>query len=351
MRLLCVLLLALVVAGTAGSAPRTAPSVTAAGTAIAVNGTPTFPIFAWAACPADIDVDLAAGVTAFMTHGEGCGSEDDFLDALGQRAYYVPQVGDTRDFAFDPRLLGYVQPDEPDAHGIAPEQLSLVPGRLVFMTLTPQFAADPASYRGYADKADALGFDVYPLTQACGRADLGAVYHGQRALVALAAGRPTFQWIETGAQQGACGAPVTPATVRAEAWLAIAGGARGIGWFTYAWQDGRAQSYGVGPDVPAAQAATSSAIQSLAPMLLAPSVRGVASTRLDPVKVGARSYGGATYLIAVNSYDVPVRWSRALPGPAAGRRVTVVGEGRTLVARGGVLRDSFTPLAVHVYAY
>jgi hypothetical protein len=350
MRLLCVLLLALVVAGTAGSAPRTAPSVTAAGPAIAVDGSPTFPIFTWAACPADIDADLAAGVTAFMNHGEGCGSEDDFLAALGQRAYYVPPVGDTLDFSHDPRLLGYVQPDEPDIHGIPPDQLSLVPGRFVFLTLTPQFTGDPAAYRAYAAKADALGFDVYPLAQACGRADLSAVYNGQRALVALAAGRPTYQWIETGAQQGACGAPVTPPTVRAEAWLAIAGGARGLGWFTYAWPDGRAQSYAVEPDVAAALTSTSAAIQDLAPMLLAPSIGGVASPRPDAVKVGARSYGGATYVIAVNSYDVPVRWSRALPRLGS-RRVTVVGEGRTLAAKSGVLRDSFAPLAVHVYAY
>ena len=350
----------LLVASAAGSGS-TPPAVTALGGAIAVDGRPTFPIFAWAACQGDIDADLAAGVTAFMTHGQGCGSEGDFLAALGQRAYYVAPIEDGRDFTADSRLLGYVQADEPDGHGTQPEELPAEPGRFVFMTLTAHFAQDQAPlpavakavYPAYAARADALGFDVYPLAQDCGHAtiSLASVYADQRDLVTLAGGRPTYQWIETGSQEGACGSPVTPSTVRAEAWLAVAGGARGLGWFTYAWPDGRAQSFAVDDDVAAAMARTSAELQGLAPILLAPSVRGLGSTRSDPVKVGARTYGGRTYLVAVNSWDVPVSWSRpSLPGLAR-QAVTVVGEHRTLRAVGGRLTDAFPPLGVHVYAW
>ena len=90
---------------------------------IAVDGHPYFPVFTWAACPEDIAHDLALGVTVFMEHGADC-SEDSFLAALGQRAYYVPAVDGARSFESDPRLFGYTQPDEPDGHGIGPGQLS-----------------------------------------------------------------------------------------------------------------------------------------------------------------------------------------------------------------------------------
>jgi hypothetical protein len=56
-------------------------------------------------------------------------------------------------------------------------------------------------------------------------------------------------------------------------------------------------------------------------------------------------------VIAVNSYDLPVRWSAdGLPGLRK-QRVTVVDEGRTLVARAGRLGDAFAPLGVHVYSF
>jgi hypothetical protein len=359
---LAVVLPALLLPGAAQPVSRSVPpSVVAAGSTMVVDGSPFFPVFVWAACPHDIDRDLAAGVTVFMVHGEGCGSEDDFLAALGPRAYYVPAVGDTRDFSSDPRLLGYSQPDEPDGHGIRPEQLDTVPGAFVYLTLTPHFARDqpPLSnsigkdlYPAYAAKANALGFDVYPLVQACGlgNSSLGLVYGEQRDLVALAGGRPTFQWIETSEQQGSCGSPVTASTVRAEAWLAIAGGARGLGYFTYAWPGGGPQSFAVSAEVSTAMAEVNAHIQSLAPILLAPLVRSVSSPRSDPVKIGARTFGGRTYLIAVNSFDVPVKWSRALPGPSR-RRVTVVGESRAIGAVGGRVTDNFAGLATHIYVY
>ena len=74
-----------------------------------------------------------------MEHGAVCGSEDSFLAALGQRAYYVPSVAGALSFESDPRLFGYTQPDEPDGHGIDPAPARGVPGHIVFMTLTTGF--------------------------------------------------------------------------------------------------------------------------------------------------------------------------------------------------------------------
>jgi hypothetical protein len=162
-----------------------------------VDGRPYFPVFTWAACPQDVDRDLAIGITVFMEHGAGCGSEADFLAALGQRAYYVPPVGGGLEG--EPRLLGYTQPDEPDSHGIGPAQLEDVPGRISFLTLTTGFLralpryADPAArdlYGAYRAKADMFGVAVYPLSHLCGVTALASIYEIQRDLVAFAPGKP-----------------------------------------------------------------------------------------------------------------------------------------------------------------
>jgi hypothetical protein len=57
-----------------------------------------------------------------------------------------------------------------------------------------------------------------------------------------------------------------------------------------------------------------------------------------------------TYLIAVNPFPTPRRWSRVLPGLAT-QKVAVVGEKRWLNARDGRLRDRFDPYSKHIYAW
>ena len=95
-------------------------------------------------------------------------------------------------------------------------------------------------YAPYWAKADAIGFDLYPLEKLCShRLTLRNVYDIQRQLVQENPGKPTYQWIETGPLEGECfWSPfrVTPATLQAEAWMAIAGGAAGIGYFTHTWR-------------------------------------------------------------------------------------------------------------------
>ena len=231
--------------------------------------------------------------------------EQAFLAELGQRAYYVPALDSRLDLATDPRLFGYTQPDEPDGHGIAPAQLGIAPGRVVFMTLTPQLHAiglpryrttrsARASTGPTARRPTCSGSPLYPLSHLCGLTALAAVYDVQRDLVAFAGGRPTFQWLETGSLEGGCGAPVTPATVGAEAWLAIAGGARGLGWFTYGWPDGEAQSFYVDPTSQRRWAAQTARIQSLAPALLAPATPLAAGPTSRSSWAGAPTAGRRT---------------------------------------------------------
>ena len=127
----------------------------------------------------------------------------------------------------------------------------------------------------------------------------------------------------------------TPLTIRAETWLAIAGGARGIGYFPDHWQP------------PIAQAITqvNTEISALGPALLARAVPATASA--GPVRVGARRFHGATYLIAVNTSWRRVTASVAVAGLRGVARA--FGENRALPIRSGAIRDRFGPLQAHVY--
>src|SRR2546428_10861823 len=87
---------------------------------------------------------------------------------------------------------------------------------------------------------------------------------------------------------------VTPATVRVESWLAIAGGAHGLGFFP---------SWG-SPAIGDAIAGVSRGVAELGVAMFAPQIP--ASSSNPWVKVSARVAGGAIYLVAVHpSYSAP----------------------------------------------
>jgi hypothetical protein len=260
-----------------------------------------------------------------------------------------------------PRVIGWHQPDEPDANGIdasslaAPDPQS---GRLTFLTVTAHFARDqrwlttqhPAAWwRAYAQRADVLGFDLYPLSHLCRQPKLGirSVFDEQRDLVRLAAGKPTFQWIEASAIDGTCGAdPVSPEALRAEVFLAIAGGANGIGYFTHAWASGPWVRFAVSDANRAAMSATDANLQALAAVLQGPDAGPVVSGQ-GGILVGARRAGRHLLVIAVNPGATPVTGRLSFRRFRAGI-VRAWNEDRT-VSRLGGFADAFGPLQVHLY--
>ena len=135
----------------------------------------------------------------------------------------------------------------------------------------------------------------------------------QRELVSLTRGKPTFQWIEAGPMEHCReNQDPTPAVVRAETWLAIAGGARGIGYFPDWWEE----------TIRGEVRLTNREILALAPALLSPVAKANWSTD-GPVRIGARRYNGATYVIAVNTstamtYVAPLAPRADTDGPSVG---------------------------------
>jgi hypothetical protein len=132
---------------------------------------------------------------------------------------------------------------------------------------------------------------------------------------------------------------VTPATVRAESWLAIAGGARGLGFFPPAAWTG---------DVGEAIRGVTSVVRELGPALLDPDAPVSVESSTGLVKVGARSFGGSTYVIAVNAGYSPARATISVPG-LDGRSLEVVGADRMAVSEDDTIEERFPPLGVWVY--
>jgi hypothetical protein len=329
--------------------PRTVAGVTASieGGAFRVNGQPFFPTIVWSACADTYETQLAAGIDLFM--GNGCGTARDQLDQLGGRAL---SVTDARGPAVEgPGLAGSFLPDEWDLHlpgslGFA-EAADLAttsaPGPR-FLTLSNHFysRAEPLPqgrglYGPLAANAEVLGFDIYPLQNWCRWDSFADVFDAQQELDRLGQGKPTFQWIE--ARTMDCHNPIldpTPETVRAETWLAIAGGARGIGYFPYDWS----------PEVGAEITREKREIETLVPALTGAALP--ASVEHGFVRVGAREHNGAIYVIAVNPSRVEA--TDTIQVPALGSRPIASLDGtRSVTPADGAFTDTFAPLEVHIY--
>ena len=311
---------------------------------LAVAGQPLFPRMVWHQCPWAFQLALAAGVNVFMG---SCGAPEQQIAELRGRALAITHVATRRD---GPGVIGFHHVDEADAVLGRVEDLPILPpsrvsGRPTFLTLTNHFfsASSPlpqgrGMYSGMIARAEMVGFNLYPLQTWCRRATLQAVFDAQRELVALAGEKPTYQWIEAGRMEFCHWLDPSPAIVRAETWLAIAGGARGIGWFPGVWSG------------PVAEEITrlSREIASLAPALLGEEGEAVVEPAGSPVRAGVRRSNGATYVIAVNSWIVPVKVRIRVPGLTGGA-VRVFGEKRVLPVRNGVVVDSLRGLRVRIY--
>lgn len=311
---------------------------------LAVAGQPLFPRMVWHQCPWAYPLALAAGVNVFMG---SCGGPAEQIAALRGRALSITPVATRRD---GPGVIGFHHVDEADAVLGRVEDLPILPpsresGRPTFLTLTNHFfsASSPlpqgrGMYPGMIERAEMVGFNLYPLQTWCRRVTLQAVFDAQRELVVLARGRPTYQWIEAGRMEFCDWIDPSAAIVRAETWLAIAGGARGIGWFPGVWSEPIAEEI----------ARLSREIGSLAPALLGEEGQAQVAPAGSPVRAGVRRSNGATYVIAVNSWLDAVKVRVRVPGLTVGS-VRVFGEGRTVRVKKGVIVDAFRGLRVHIY--
>jgi stage II sporulation protein D len=334
--------------GQATTPPRTGASTTTVqGGAILVDGQPFFPRLVSTPCGDAAQSANAQGVNVFM--GPRCNETDAPSAIPGIDVFEISPMGAPAPAGS--RSLGSHYIDEWDSQlpsTITREELAASHDEQAtsFLTLTSSFysAAEPlpqgrGMYSALMVLADVLGFGLYPLQAWCRDDAFAHVYDAHRELDAFTGGKPTYQWIET-RQMEQCPTNArlvpTPATVRAETWLAVAGGADAVGYTPNTWPD----------DVGAEITKLNAELGALAPALLAD--EGVATSRDDRVKVGARILNGALYIVAVNTAATPTDTTIEAPD-LAGRSVSVFGENRRLASERGGIVDSFGPLGVHIY--
>jgi hypothetical protein len=341
--------------GTLTTATRTAiPRFGVDGTRITADGSLFFPVLSYEQCAQTIGRALAVGVNTFVqVPFTGC------TTAAGVTPPYVlsDDYGKTNG-------VGWYLPDEPDGWGITPEEMPHLAavartGQLRVLNISQHFYSGQApindrfdrnDYKRFAADADVVGFDMYPVVKFCGRVSLLDMFRAQRELMTIyAPGKPTFQWIETSRMTGECPTiAITPQIVGAETWLAVAGGACGIGYFTNSWTGDLWNRWDFDPGVEAALPQIVARVQRLAAVLCSP-YRDVVVPWNGSVAASARELNGALYVIAVNSSDRTTTIPFRLDG-LAGRTLAVLDEARSIRPSKKVyFRDRFEPYAVHVY--
>jgi hypothetical protein len=328
------------------AAPSTPSGASVAGNRITLGGKPFFPVMLIDQCDGDAAQHARAlGVNLILN--ESCPAA-------------TPAARRGALLAGGPRA-GWAFPDEPEGNGWTPNSLRRAhpyprgsnDGLVSFMTTGPGFFRSPYTptniapdlYGRFARLADVAGFDLYPLAHCS--ADLGAVYDAQVVFDRLAGNMPTFQWIETGPSRPTyCGGyQMTAAELRAEVWLAIAGGARGIGYFTHTWSPDH-DAFGVSAPLVDEMLKTNSLLAALQPALAGKTIPS--SSDSGSVKVLARKAARSTYVIAVNETQSQLNSQFHVPALQDGQ-VRAFGEHRSLGSSTGYVNDTFGPLAVHVY--
>ena len=300
-------------------------------------------------------------------------SIDDYTSAAAAAGFQIirePTANPATDNA--PNLVAWLQPDEPELRHINPAILNATyatwkvanPTRPILINFAGAFMVSgfaplktQAQYAPYIQAGDWVAQDLYPVTGWNQPNALGAVGAATATLRSWS-NKPTFAYIETSNQRlqsnstpEAFERGPTPSEVRAETWDAIIHGARGIAYFP---QEINGFRYDATPiDVAAEITRQNAAITGLAPALTSdtlPDVTTVAFTN-RAIEYVTRSFGGITYLIALNLSNNTAATDFSAAFTLAQNGLTVLGGSQILSPSGAnTFSDVFGPYEVKVYA-
>ncbi|MGO8704818.1 MAG: hypothetical protein ACLQVA_13470 [Candidatus Brocadiia bacterium] len=285
----------------------------------------------------------------------------------------------------DPTIIGWLQDDEPDnaqslpgGKGYGPPILPAKiveryeafhkadPTRPVYLGLGQGVAWDawygrgtrtnhPEDYAEYAKGADIVAFDIYPVAHdnAQVKDKLDLVGLGVARLVKWTEGRkPVWNTIECTRIE--TNFKATPKQVKAEFWISLVNGSRGVLYFCHEWKP-KFDDHALldDPQMLAAVTANNRQVHELAPVLNSPTVADalkVESSNKDvPVAAMVKRHGGATYVFAVAMKPGDTEAAFTLDSLPAGAQVEVLGENRKIEPAGGKFQDHFSHWDVHLY--
>ena len=214
----------------------------------------------------------------------------------------------------------------------------------------------PEDYPKYVKGCDVVSFDIYPAVHS-NDAVRGNLWYVARGVSRLRkwTGDEKVVWncIECTRISNPNVKP-TPHQVRAEVWMALIHGSRGLIYFVHQFKPKFIEhALLVDGEMLEAVTALNKQIDSLASVINSPTIPDAATVKSSspntPIHVAVKKHEGATYLFAVAMYHQDTTATFSLAGLEDAAKAEVIGEGRTVPIQNGQFSDSFKGYDVHLY--
>jgi hypothetical protein len=344
-----------------------------------------FPIGVWLQPPNKAKAWKKAGVNLFV--GLWKGPTEQQLRELKQEGMRVVcamnEVG--MKHRKDPTIAGWLLRDEPDnaqsrgrgkGYGppIPPAEIvadyrrirKADPTRPIHLNLGQGVAWDqwkgrgvrtnrPEDYAEYAKGADIVSFDIYPVAHTDSRVtgQLWRVGHGVQRLRDWTKGKKIVWNVIECTRVHNPNAKATPKQMRAEAWISIIHGSRGIVWFVHEFQPKFKESAPLSdPKTLEAMTRINAEIRSLAAVINSPDEPDVIVGSRTGMTFHslAREHGNAIYVFACAMRDGQATAKFLVQGMGGKAVAEVIGENRKIDVEHGRFDDVFRGMEdVHLY--
>ncbi len=345
-----------------------------------------FPIGVWLQHPTNAARYQAAGINTYVSLWQG--PTTDQLTALqptGVRLVCAPTQA-AQNHPYRSNIIAWLHEDEPDntrqrgarlgfGSPTTPAELAAQyrrmktadPTRPVLLILGQGVAWDnwygrgnrnrhPEDYPAYLQSCDIAAFDIYPVnhTDVEVAGQLWYVARGvQRLRQWTADAKPVWNTVECTTIDLPDRKP-TPHEVRAQVWMSLIHGSRGIIYFCHQFQPVfREAALLDDPEMLAAVTALNRQITALAAVLHRPTATNLVTVRSHnpalPIATMTKRHNGEIYLFAVAMRPLTGSVSFNVSAAPNARRVEVLGENRFLTLTNGSFDDEFKPWEVHLY--
>lgn len=342
-----------------------------------------FPIAVWLQSPKNAERFKAAGVNTYV--GLWRGPTEEQLAEL--KASRMKIVCDQNSVGLahkdDPAVIVWMQDDEPDnaqslgqgkGYGppILPEKViaryeemrARDSSHPILLNLGQGVAWDqyigrgvrrnhPEDYADYVKGGDIVSFDIYPATHDHKdiKGKLESVAHGVERLKKWAGpDRIVWNCIEAKLAENS---RVSPEQLRAEVWMSLIHGSRGIIYFVHQFKPVfREASVFEDPKLLAGMTAVNKQIAELAPVLNSDSVEGAVTLKAPddaPVASMAKRRGNDLYVFVVAMLDRGGKVAFDVKGASGEQKIDVLGEDRAITGRDGRFTDELAGYGVHLY--
>lgn len=358
------------------------------------NGLPSdpsyFPIAVWLQNPINASRFKSAGINLYVGLWKGPTEEQlKFLADAGMPVICSQnRVGlANKD---NPIIVGWMHGDEPDnaqlvrdpATGreyyggpVPPQNIvddyqkmrSLDPTRPILLNLGQGVANDEwigrgsgahiSDYLTYVKGGDIISYDVYPvvcINKPDGENYLWYVAKGVSRLMEWTEGKKIIWNCIECTRIGSETKKATPHQVRAEVWMSIIHGSRGLIWFVHEWKP-KFNEHALldDPEMLPAVTKINNQIHELAPVINSPSIDDLVTVKSSdpevPVAIMIKRYKQSIYIFAVGMRNSPTTATFEIKASSPKQIANVLWEDRAINLENSKFSDEFKPYDVHIY--